>query len=142
MRLEVPLHKESDFALNCFEVLGEALSLLKQENGKWPDLIYFQGTLGREVLEFINNLGWEIGQFNPTLTLGPVNKIRIEFSKSVSQIEEIGKNFFDESFNGKTINSLIDGKTADKIAASYSNLSYTISREVKPYLEIKLVRKK
>lgn len=140
MRLAVPQIKDVSFSNALFRELSENLTELKIENGKWPDQIIFSGSLGKEAFDHMQSLGWEMNTFNPKSIGGIVDKIRIEYSKPLSQIEDRGGTIFDESLASKTINSLPDAKTMAKIHAAYSGLKYTIERSVRPSIEIRLFR--
>lgn len=142
MRLEVPVTKGDQFGIELFQVMSDGLTELKFEHGKWPDQIAFGGPLGQEAFDYLTKKGWDIAQFNPKPVGGIVNKIRIEYSKPLSQIEERGGTIFDEALGTKTINGIPDAKTMAKIQTAYSNLAYTIERSVRPSYEIKLFRKK
>lgn len=142
MKLEVPQIKDTQFGLDLFRVLSEGLTDLKIEHGKWPDRILFCGPFGKESLDYIKEKDWDFTQFNPSSPGGPVNKIRIEYSKPLSQVEERGGTIFDEALADRTINGIPDAKTMGKIQTAYSNLGYTIERSVRPSWEIKLTRKK
>lgn len=142
MRLEVPTAKDSKFGATFFEVLSDGLTDLKLENGKWPDLISFCGTLGQEAFDYFTESGWDLSRFNPRPTGGIVNKIVIGYSKPLTQIEDRGGTIFDEALGSKTIKGIPDAKTIGKIQSAYSNLAYTIERTVRPNYEIVLVRQK
>jgi hypothetical protein len=142
MRLEVPKEKDPTFGTIFFQAISEGLTDLKLENGKWPNTILFCGPLGEELFDHLTELSWDMTTFNPTKGGGLVNKIRVEYSKPISQIEERGGTVFDEALSTKTLNGIPDARTMAKIQTAYSNLAYTIERSVRPSYEIKLFRKK
>lgn len=140
MKFKVPIIKESSFAIDFFEFLSQNLSELKIESGKWPDSILFTGNLGKELISFIEEKGWDLAQFNPTHMQNILNKIVFSYSKPIDQIEERGKTIFDESFNNREIKGIPGKETQAKILGTYSNFSFTIERKIQPKIEIKLIR--
>jgi hypothetical protein len=140
MKFKVPTEKEAVFAVEFFEFLSQNLSELKIESGKWPDSILFTGNLGKELISFIEEKGWDLAQFNPTYRQNVLNKVVFSYSKPIDQIEERGNTIFDESLNNREIKGIPGRETQAKILGAYSNLAFTIERKIQPKIEIKLIR--
>lgn len=140
MKFKVPTEKEAAFAVEFFEFLSQNLSELKIESGKWPDSILFTGNLGKELISFIEEKGWDLAQFNPTYKQNVLNKVVFSYSKPIDQIEERGRTIFDESLNNREIKGIPGRETQAKILGAYSNLAFTIERKIQPKIEIKLIR--
>jgi hypothetical protein len=140
MKFKIPIEKEAEFAVEFFEFLSQNLSELKIESGKWPDSILFTGNLGKELISFIEEKGWDLAQFNPTYAQNVLNKVVFSYSKPIDQIEERGKTIFDESLNNREIKGIPGRETQAKILGAYSNLAFTIERKIQPKIEIKLIR--
>lgn len=140
MTLSVPKIKGVSFAKELFDALSNELIDLKLEAGKWPDSINFSGLLGQELYEFIAKAEWDFSKFGPKSVGGVVDRIRLEYSKPVHQIEDRGQTIFDQSFNERKVNGIPGAETMAKIAGAYSTPAFTIERQVRPYREIKLKR--
>ena len=141
MKLFVPNNKDVAFAKELFETLSNELIDLKVESGKWPDSISFTGPLGKEILEFIERAEWDFKSFGPKFAPGPVNKIRIEYSKPLEQISGQERTIFDQSFNERQINGIPGPETVAKIVGEYSRPAFTIQRTIRPTREITLKRR-
>lgn len=139
MTLNVPNVKGAAFSKELFDAVSGELIDLKLEAGKWPDVVLFSGPLGREVYEFIVAAGWEFTDFGPKWVSGQVNRIRLEYSKPVSQVEDRGT-MLDQSFNERRVNGIPGQEMMAKIAGVYSTPAFTIERQIRPYREIRLKR--
>lgn len=140
MQFKVPQIKPAQFATDLFNLLSDSIFELKGECGKLPDMVTFSGPLGKEVHSFIVEKGWDLKQFGLAYVNSPVNKIRFEYSKPVDQIEDKGATIFDEGFNNRKINGIPGPETVQKIIATYSAPAFKIERQVRPNLEIRLIR--
>jgi hypothetical protein len=140
MQFKVPQIKPQSFATDLFNLLSDSIFELRNECGKLPDKIIFSGPLGKEVHLFITEKGWDLKQFGLQVSTSIVNKIIFEYSKSVDQIEDKGATIFDESFNSKKINGIPGPETIQKILGAYSAPAFKIERQVRPKMEIKLIR--
>lgn len=139
MTLGVPKVKGVDFAKELFDALSGELTDLKMESGKWPDSIHFGGSLGQELYDFIMAAEWEFSQFGPKAVGGSINRIRLEYSKPVHQIEDRGT-ILDQSFNERRVNGIPGQETMARLASVYSTPAFTIERQIRPYREIRLKR--
>lgn len=140
MQFKVPKIKPASFSTELFNVLSDSIFELKNECGKLPDRITFSGPIGKELHSFILEKGWDLAQFGLQQADSLVDKIIFDYSKPVDQIEESGATIFDESFNGRTINGMPGPKTVNKILSTYAAPAFKIERQVRPKLEIKLIR--
>lgn len=142
MKLYVPTIKNQEFSNTFFSSLSDGIITLKEETGKWPDILQLSGALGKELHSFIIEKGWDLNKFGLTLHSSIVNKIYIAYSKPLNQIEsDIGKTIFDESLHERKINGIVSDNTMDKIISAYSSFSFTIERTIRPSYEIRLFRK-
>ena len=140
MNFDIPLIKDDSFSLELFSLLSNNLSELKMSTGKWPDLVIFGGPLGKELISFIGEKGWDLSKFG-IVHQGIVNKLIFEYSKPLDQIEDRGGTIFDSTLNGKMINGLPGRETLHKIISTYTIPAFTIERKVRPKIEIQLFRK-
>ena len=140
MHFKVPAIKDATFANELFNLLSDCLFELKGECGKLPDKVTMSGPLGKEVHSFVIEKAWDLKQFGVNYANSLVNKITFEYSKPVDQIEDKGSTIFDESFNGKKVNGIVGPETVQKILGAYSAPAFKIERQVRPKMEIKLIR--
>lgn len=138
--IEVSLNKDSNFSKNLLDTISSSLSNLYLEYEKLPDLILFQGPLGREVLLFIQESGWDFNKFNPSYLDGP-NQIVFKYTTNLKQVEEKGPITPSDGLNGRIINGIPDGATMSKITGAYAGGGFLIERTVRPELCVKLKRK-
>lgn len=141
MKLKIPKELNNQFSVDLFRALSEGLNELRAETGKWPDSIIISGPLGREVHDFILSQGWKLDQFGIRYAGGIVNKIRLEYSKPLDEIKEVGGTIFDKPIGEIEISGIPSKKMVDTIVSTYSNFSYTIKRTIRPNMEIILIRK-
>ena len=139
-RLIVPQQKDQGFSNALFNVLSDGLNELRLETGKWPDSIIISGPLGMEVHSFILDQGWDLSAFGLKYLSSPVNKIRLEYSKPLDQIRDVGKTLFDKPIGDTEIKGIPGRETIDSIMKTYLNFSYTIQRTVRPAYEIPLIK--
>jgi hypothetical protein len=139
--INVPLDKGVDFSKELLDTMSNALSDLYLEHGTLPDLINFQGLLGREVLSFIKEQSWDFNKFNPSYLDGP-NQIVFKYTTPLKQVEERGSITPDASLHNRTIQGIPDSNTMSKIVGAYAGGGFSIQREIRPELKVKLLRKK
>lgn len=140
MTLGVPKTKGVSFATELFAAVSNELMELKEETGKWPDSISFNGPLGKEIYDFIMEAEWDFAKFGPKLVGDVVNRVRVEYSKPVDQVEDRGGTILDQSFNERKVSGIPGPETMAKIVSVYSAPAFTIQRQVRPYREIRLKR--
>jgi hypothetical protein len=138
--INVPLEKGVDFSKELLDTMSNAISDLYLEYGTLPDLINFQGLLGREVLSFIKERGWDFNKFNPSYLDGP-NQIVFKYTTPLRQVEEKGPISPSDGLNGRIINGIPDSMTMSKITGVYAGGGFSIERNVRPELCVKLKRK-
>jgi hypothetical protein len=140
MTFQVPLQKGPTFSKDLFELISNELVELKLETDCWPDRTVFSGRLGKELLEFVSQSNWDLAKFGPTHQEGIVDKIRFEYSKPLSQIEDRDGTVFDQQLKDRQINGILDASARAKLIDSYSRPAFVIERTIRPYREIKLKR--
>jgi hypothetical protein len=140
MELNVPLNKDSQFDSTLFKVISDGLTELYYETGKWPDSTIFSGTIGNELYNHLHNKDWDLKKFGPLCLPGGTNKIRIEYSKPLNQIEDNSIPIMTDDLNGRQVNGFMGPEAMAKLMSSYSQPSFKIERTVRPYYEIRLVR--
>ena len=131
---------DRDFSNSLFNSLSHGMHELMLETNKWPDAITISGPLGKEVHSFILSQGWNLVDFGLVYVNSPVNKIRLEYSKPIDQIREIGKTPFDTPLGGTEIKGIPGRETVDKLMKTYLNFSYTVQRNIRPVYEILLIK--
>ncbi len=142
MKLLVPIEKDSDFAVELFNTISRYIFELRDETGKVPDQISFNGPLGKEVHSFICEKNWNLKKFKLFCANSTLNEMIFCYSKPLDQIEEMGATIFDESFNNRQISGIPSGETMQKILSKYSSPAFKIERKIQPKIEIQLIRKK
>lgn len=142
MRFNIPIEKDDTFAFSLFDLLAQNLSDLRNEAGKWPDRLTFSGPLGKEVHSYVVEKAWDLKKFNPIVSNGIVNQIIIDYSKPITQIDDSGATIFDESLNNRIINNVPGKETMQKVLSKYAAPSFKIERQIRPSIEIELIRKK
>lgn len=140
MQFKIPKEKDSTFTLNLFSVIEENLISLKMESGKWPDRVILSGPLGKEVHDFIIAKDWKLEQFNFEKSNSPVNKIIFEFSKPIDQVEDRGGTIFDEKLGDRKISGIPGRETVAKILSTYAQPAFKIEKQIRPKLELILIR--
>lgn len=140
MFLEIPATKNSEFDVLFFNSLSQGLEDLAMETDKWPDQIIFHGKIGKELFDLLADRGWDLSRFNPTYVDNVVNKIVIQYSKPLDQIEDRGY-AKGETLDGKITNGIPSSETMSKIVTASISPVFTIKRQIRPKLEIRLKRK-
>jgi hypothetical protein len=140
VKFNVPQIKDPDFITSLFMLISDSISELKLESGKFPDRITFNGSLGKELYEIIVQKGWDLSRFGPKFENSISNRIVFDYSKPIDQITDGGAQL-DSSLNGKTINGIPGPETVQKILSTTIGTGFTIERQIRPKLEIKLIRK-
>lgn len=139
MKFKVPINKESDFPMIFFEFFASKMQTLASEYNKWPDKVTFLGKIGKELINIIEDKGWDFTKFNISHESTLVEKIIIEYTKPIDEIDDLGY-LSGDSLHGKTMDGIPGSNTVDKLKAHSLNTSFRIERKIRPTLEIKLVR--
>ena len=140
MEVKVPNIKDTQFDSTLFKAVSDGLTELFQETGKWPDSIIFSGTLGNELYNHVFNKNWDLNRFGPVCLPGGANKIRIEYTKPINQIEDNNSPIMVDDLNGRQVNGVIGSESMARIMSSYAQPSLKIERTVRPHYEIRLIR--
>ena len=135
---KIPSKPDSEFEIQFFYFISLKIEELASETGKWPDQILFQGRLGNQLFKIIEERGWDFSRFNPTSDpFSVLNKIIIQYSKPLDQIEDSGPIRGDQ-LNGKEVNGIPGDLTISSILSNSISLNFKKERSVRPKLEIKL----
>lgn len=140
MELKVPRDKGVQFDASLFKAISNGLTELYTETGKWPDSILFSGTIGSELYNHLYTKAWDLKKFGPVCVPGGTNKIRIEYSKPLDQVEDNSAPIMVDRFDEKQVNGFMGSDEMAKLMRSYAQPSFKIERTVRPYYEIKLIR--
>jgi hypothetical protein len=138
--IAVPVNKDTYFSQVLLTSISNSLSDLYLEYEQLPNLILFQGPLGREVLLFIQEAAWDFKKFNPTYQDGP-NQIVFKYTTPIKQVEEKGPVSPSDGLNGRVVNGIPNSSTMSKITGAYAGGGFSIERTVRPELCVKLKRK-
>ena len=141
--IKVPYDKKSEFMTRFFYTLSEAIDFLGYNYGKSPDVITFQGKIGREILESINTTGWNLDKFNPSIVgeTSIYSDIVISYNKKIKLESNSGVPRHD-ILNGKIINGIPGPDTINKLISYSSNYSSVTERYIDPKYIIVLKREK
>lgn len=139
MIFNVPLIKDENFNIKFFYFFSDCIDQIASENNKWPDKITFIGNIGLELVNIINEKGWDFKKFNITNESSIVDKIVIEYSKPIDEISNTGY-INGDSLTGKTVEGFPGSDTMSKINNHSLNMNFTIERKIRPKLEIRLKR--
>ena len=139
MTFNVPVLKDNNFAASFFYFFAGQIDQIASENQKWPDKVTFTGILGRELLDIINDKGWDFKKFNLKHEQSIVDKIIIEYSKPLDEIEDSGYAKGD-SLHGRTMEGIPGSETMSKMNDHSLNMTFKIERKIRPKLEVKLKR--
>jgi hypothetical protein len=139
VKFNVPIVKGNDFPMLLFGLLSNQIQQLATEHEKWPNKVTFLGQIGKEILDIIEEKKWDFDKFNLTHEQTSVNKIIIEYTKPLDQIEDMGYAKGD-SLHGQTMKGLPGDETISKLKNHSLNMSFQIERKIRPKLEIKLIR--
>ena len=140
MTFKIPYKKNLDFSKGLFEMFSDQLMELKSQYGKLPNRITLYGPLGKELFDFIVDAEWDMEVFGLSCSTSIVNKMRFDYTKPLSKIEDVGGTIFDKSLSDIQVTGIPSKETMSKIVSKYSAPAYTIEREVRPFLEIRLTR--
>lgn len=142
MRLLVPKEKDSAFATKLFEVILTNVEELTQENLQHPKKIVFMGNLGKEVLTFIREKGWNFEGFHLERTEGLINSIVFKYDAPLTVSNDPNQVIFeDETLHGKIINGIPGEGTVHKLISSYASPSFKMEKTVRPERRVSLTRK-
>jgi hypothetical protein len=141
MQFEIPIDKDSKFAMDFFSLIDQHVSELATDYQKLPSQIIFSGGLGKELHSFIKDKGWSFSGFELVETSGP-NQLIFKYNKEIDQVEMTGGiPLGDSSFDGKMIEGVLGQSTVNKIMSGYANSGFKIERKVRPEKIISLTRK-
>ena len=141
MQFEIPIDKDSKFAMDFFSLIDQHVSELATDYQKLPSQIIFSGGLGKELHSFIKDKGWSFSGFELVETPGP-NQLIFKYNKEIDQAEMTGGiTLGDSSFDGKMIEGVLGQSTVNKIMSGYVNSGFKIERKVRPEKIISLTRK-
>ena len=116
MQFEIPIDKDSKFAIDFFSLIDQHVSELATDYQKLPSQIIFSGGLGKELHSFIKDKGWSFSGFELIELAGP--------NQLVFKIEGVlGQN------------------TVNRIMSGYVTGGFKIERKVRPEKIISLTRK-
>jgi hypothetical protein len=142
MRFEIPLDKDSQFAMDFFSLIDRHVSELATDHQKLPSQIIFSGGLGKELHSFIKDKGWSFSGFELIETHGP-NQLVFKYSKELDQVEMNGGiQMNDPGFDGKMVEGVLGQETVSKIMSGYLTGGFKIERKVRPEKRINLIRKR
>lgn len=141
MQFKVPIEKDLIFAQDLFSLISGHVSDLAIEYEKLPTTIIFTGTIGKEVLSFIEEKEWDFKGFNLESADSVLDALIFKYDASLTQTEgKFGTIFDGGSLHNKTINGIPGPETAQKIISTYSSPSFMIERTVRPEKRILLIR--
>ncbi len=81
----VPIKKESGYSMLFFNFLSTEMQEMSYKNGKWPDVIIFNGRLGGELFNIIKDQKWDFSKFKMSVKeLNPLNQLILEYSKVIN----------------------------------------------------------
>lgn len=142
----MPIHKESRFSIEFFNLISECVNQLGSQTGKWPDLIIFTGALGDELMDLIESSGWNMERFQMTRQNSILDRMKVGYSKELDQISTIGidgkpaSDFSTDSLADRTISGLPGPDTINRINAHVLSSTFKIEKKIRPEIEIKLTR--
>ena len=141
MQFEIPIDKDSKFAIDFFGLIDQHVSELATDYQKLPSQIIFSGGLGKELHSFIKDKGWSFSGFELIELAGP-NQLVFKYSKDLDQIEMTGGiPLGDLSFDGRMIEGVLGQNTVNRIMSGYVTGGFKIERKVRPEKIISLTRK-
>jgi len=139
VKFKVPIDKKSDFPMIFFEFFASRMQTFASEYNRWPDKVTFLGNIGKELINIIEEEGWDFTKFNISHKSTLLEKIIIEYTRPIDEIDDLGY-LTGDSLNGKTMDGIPGSNTIDKLKAHSLNTSFRIERKIRPSMEIKLVR--
>jgi len=142
VKFQVPIEKDLAFTQSLFSLISENISDLAIEHEKIPNKLIFTGKIGIELLEFIQQKGWNFKGFDLESISSSLNSIIFKYSKPLHQIDGKTPPIFDEgTLHGKEISGFPGPETIHTIASTYSSPSFTLERTIRPEKRILLIRK-
>lgn len=145
-QFKVPQEKNSNFTLEFFSFIADCIDEIGSQTGKWPDKMIFMGNIGLELLNIIEKNDWDFKRFNLEHERGLVNKIIIKYQKPLKQCEDrdliTGREGIikSDSLHGQEMKGIPGPDTISKISGYGLNTNFTIERQIRPSLEVKLIR--
>lgn len=139
MKFQVPIEKDLTFAQNLIAMISENISDLTGEYEKLPNKIIFTGSLGKELLSFIQEKEWNFKGFDLESTDAILDALIFKYNTPLTQID--GRTSVMGSLHGKEINGIPGPETAQKIISTYASPSFMLERTVRPEKRILLIRK-
>lgn len=142
----VPIKKESGYSMLFFNFLSTEMQEMSYKNGKWPDVIIFNGRLGGELFNIIKDQKWDFSKFKMSVKeLNPLNQLILEYSKPIKIKQEVssdGKPSYErsESIDGFKSKGLVSPSDANKVIKNSISNSFSLEKEIRPSLKIKLSR--
>jgi len=139
MKFQVPIEKDLIFAQDLIAMISENISDLTGEYEKLPNKIIFTGSLGKELLSFIQEKEWNFKGFDLESTDTILDALIFKYNTPLTQID--GRTSVMGSLHGKEINGIPGPETAQKIISTYASPSFMLERTVRPEKRILLIRK-
>jgi hypothetical protein len=139
MKFQVPIEKDLTFAQDLIAMISENISDLTSEYEKLPNKIIFTGSLGKELLSFIQEKKWNFKGFDLESTDTILDALIFKYNTPLTQID--GRTGVMGSLHGKEINGIPGPETAQKIISTYASPSFMLERTVRPEKRILLIRK-
>ena len=139
MKFQVPIEKDLTFAQDLIAMISENISDLTGEYEKLPNKIIFTGSLGKELLSFIQEKEWNFKGFDLESTDAILDALIFKYNTPLTQID--GRTNVMGSLHGKEINGIPGPETAQKIISTYASPSFMLERTVRPEKRILLIRK-
>lgn len=139
MKFQVPIEKDLTFAQDLIAMISENISDLTGEYEKLPNKIIFTGSLGKELLSFIQEKEWNFKGFDLESTDTILDALIFKYNTPLTQID--GRTSVMGSLHGKEINGIPGPETAQKIISTYASPSFMLERTVRPEKRILLIRK-
>jgi len=139
MKFQVPIEKDLTFAQDLIAMISENISDLTGEYEKLPNKIIFTGSLGKELLSFIQEKEWNFKGFDLESTDIILDALIFKYNTPLTQID--GRTSVMGSLHGKEINGIPGPETAQKIISTYASPSFMLERTVRPEKRILLIRK-
>jgi hypothetical protein len=142
MQFQVPVEKDINFIQEFFALMSENISDLTSEYEKHPNKIIFMGSLGKELLNLIQEKEWNFKGFDLESANGTLNALIFKYSAPLTQVDGRMSPLFDGgTLHGKEINGIPGPETTQKIISTYASPSFMLERTVRPEKRILLVRK-
>lgn len=146
MEFKVPFNKGPEFAAQFFNLISDCVDELGSQTGKWPDRITFSGSLGRELINLIEDKGWILDRFQMVQDPSSIDRMTVDYSKEIDLVQSVGLNgatgpvFSSESLNGQTMNGIPGPETIAKIQSHIISSSFKMEKKIRPKVEVRLLR--